>query len=103
VITLLAKRFQISSAHTTALVVFFFCCRYYRDGDTPLEAEPAAAAGRQRHDAQELLRQAEEQADAAEVRGALQDTWLAGHTAQDVVKTDVELVMLRIAEVLTAC
>ncbi|WIA28620.1 hypothetical protein OEZ86_011157 [Tetradesmus obliquus] len=41
---------------------------YYRDGDAPLEVEAAAVAGRQRQDPQELLRQAEEQADAAEVQ-----------------------------------
>eukprot|EP00883_Tetradesmus_obliquus_P002969 jgi/Sobl393_1/13186/SZX68763.1 len=42
---------------------------YYRDGDAPLEVGAAAAvAGRQRQDPQELLRQAEEQADAAEVQ-----------------------------------
>lgn len=42
-----------------------FTCRYYLDEHQ--EAEPDEGAVRQQQDPQELLRQAEEQADAAEV------------------------------------
>lgn len=52
---------------TGSQVPQLFVYRYYRDEQQSLEPEDVAAVVKQRQDPQELLRQAEEQAEAAEV------------------------------------
>jgi hypothetical protein len=65
--TVAAQRVGPSVAHASEpqSAIVLYVCRYYRDEQQELEGD--AAAARPQHDAQELLRQAEEQAEAAEV------------------------------------